>query len=184
MKSIVCNLTRAAVVWALATACGIGGESDDRSTSALLAKLTSHDPETQARGLSDIGFGHDGVLSCLPALVDIATTSNSENRCKALKIIAETGPHAAGVSKQLYGLLRHESPRIRIAAADAVLSLESRNERAVAVLGAALKEPESELRTSAAEVLHWRGLAGKGAIPQLIAACNDRDGGRARRKFE
>lgn len=119
MRSIVYYLTFAAI-GALATSDVAGDESDDRSESALLA---NPDPEIQRQGLFDIGFGHDGVLGCLPARVHIASTSShSENRCKALKIIADIGPHAEGVSKQLHGLLRNESSQIRIAAADAQCS--------------------------------------------------------------
>lgn len=139
----------------------------------LLVKLTSQDPAVQDEGMSDLFLTHDGVLACLPPLVEIATTSTPENRAAALRLISGFGPHGKSAAPKLYPLLEYEEDRIRIAVAGAILSLETRNDAAVDVLGKALQAKRFEDRFAAAQELFSAGLFAKGAIPSLIAATKD-----------
>jgi HEAT repeat protein len=155
----------------IASSCSCGEDE----LKPLLAKLTSKDPAVQLEGMFELIPIHDGVLACLPALTEIATTSTLENRAEALERIAGFGRHGKSAAPKLYPLLQHPEGRIRIAAAGAILNLETRNEAAVGALGTALRLEKAEVRISAAQELSHAGFAAKSAIPSLIAATKDAD---------
>lgn len=163
------------VAWAASLSMLSAGWCNAQDLNALLVQLSSSDPEVQSQGMSDLIQAHDGVLPCLPALVEIANNSTRENRLIALDLISGFGPHGKSAANRLRGSLQDKDTRLRIAAANAILSLEKKNEAAVTALGEALHSELAVDRRDAAQMLVQHGVAAKGAVRELIAAADDAD---------
>jgi len=164
-----------AAVLAAQLAVSVASAQEERSLQSLIAALSSADPDVQQAGMFDLFFTHDGVLACLPALVDIAIHSTPQNRAEALRLIAGFGPHGKSATDKLRDLFKADNARVRICAAHAILSLETHNEAAVAVLGQALRTDSADDRKVAADDLATHGIAASAATEALIAALADPD---------
>ncbi|WP_254510050.1 HEAT repeat domain-containing protein [Anatilimnocola floriformis] len=145
---------------------------EPENVATVSAKLNSDDPSVQWDGLSDLVVSHEGLVGCLPALVKLAHR-DSEWRVDALVKIGRFDRRARGTGPQIADLLEHANVDIRIAAADAILRIEKKNEPSVKTLVGALRAENALRRKSAVEALSYHSRVSQSALPALLAAVND-----------
>jgi HEAT repeat protein len=151
---------------------------EPENAESISDKLLSEDLSKRFDGLGDLTVAHEGLVGCLPALVKLAHLDGDRQeyldwQVDAIRKIGEFGPRAQGYGAKLLDLLEHTDSRVRIAAADAILSVEGKSEPAISVLVAEAQGPEADGRQQAIHALGQHPRVAKNSLPVLLVATRD-----------
>jgi HEAT repeat protein len=119
--------------------------------------------------LENIGPGAVEAISILAETIDDA---DAGNRWVVVSAIGRIGPAAKAASPKVENVLRDREPRVRLAAAFALWSIEKR-QTALVYLIQQLKSTDSADRQLAAEMLGAIGPEAGEAVPALLALAKD-----------
>jgi hypothetical protein len=139
-----------------------------------LLQVLKDDPQSYTRWQTFDLLGDYGAeaAAAVPVIVE-EVRGTSMYRFKAAEALARIDPARARkeAAPVLRGLL--ETPALRVAAASALLRVEPGSKEALAVLQAALADPNLYIRQQVADVLGSAGPEARGAAPALRKALKD-----------
>src|SRR5262249_32513123 len=115
-----------------------------------------------------------GTADDVPGLVKALGHETARVRVEAADDLGLIGPPAAGAVPALLKLAEQDAdPLVRIAAAKAVANIDPKNEKALPILVAALKDKTGKVRKRAAEGIGDLGPTAKPAFNALVKAAKD-----------
>jgi HEAT repeat protein len=130
------------------------------------------DPEKYIAGMGPAG------PEDVPALAKALNHDDARVRIEAAEDLALVGPPAAPAVPALLRICREAAdPLLRVQAAQAVASIDPKNEAALSLLVGAVKDRADKVRKRAAESLGDLGPGAVSAVPALVEAVKDPDPG-------
>jgi HEAT repeat protein len=136
-----------------------------------------HDRHEIAEAL--VEFGPDGA----GAVAELLQHKRSEVRIQAMGLLPRFGKQAQFTVPQLLAVLDDPDGDVALAAAEAVWTLDRRRD-VLPYFVRALRAKSTSHRQRAVRYLSYMGLEAKPAVPDLIAACKDRDSSVRREAYQ
>jgi HEAT repeat protein len=129
-----------------------------------------HYPEEHAVGEAVIQFG----LAAVGPVAELLRHKRSEVRIKAINVLVRFGKQAQSIVPQILDLIEDKDEEVALHAAEAVWNIDRRPE-VLPHFVRGLKAKSANSRIRAAQNLMSMGAEAKAAVPELVAACKDRD---------
>jgi HEAT repeat protein len=136
--------------------------------------LQDNDSGVRSRAATALGSFQIGDNEVLDALQTALGDSSGKVRVQAAYALGNIGLAAKKALPKLVEALNDSEVKVRLVAAQALWVLDKQTQ-GVGVLAEALKNPDAEIRISAAMSLARIGKEAKSAVPALALALSDRD---------
>jgi HEAT repeat protein len=132
------------------------------------AREHDHEEHMIAEALHEFGPAATGPVA------ELLHHKRSEVRIRAIHALSRFGKQAQGIVPQLVDAMEDKDEDVALSAAEAVWSIDRRPE-VLPHFVRGLKAKSTHNRVRAAQNLMNMGAEAKSAVPDLVAACNDRD---------